>query len=85
MTAHFDTTVVLDYEDQVEIVQQTLEEDIRHHLDDEQVHLLEDTYRYNLVDCLLDAYAFYSTEDEYNELTEDIGAGYVRLRNRVVK
>ena len=85
MTMNFDTCIVLDDEDKAMITQYTLEDDIRFFLRDESVYGDNDGAKYNLVDCLLDAYAFYSTEDEYSSFTEEIGGAYVKLRNKAVK
>lgn len=82
---NFDTTIYLDYEDQVDITRVTLEDDILDYLDDEQSAGLDVGVRYNLVDCLLDAYYFYSTEEEYQEFTEEIGGKFVALRQKALK
>ncbi len=81
----FNTDIILDYEDQALITQETLRTDILFHLQEETLYGDGDSDKYNLVDCLLDAFYFYSTEEEYAEFTEEIGADFVKLRNKVVK
>lgn len=77
-------TFNLDYEDMVDITRTTLMEDIREHLSEELSYNLEASYRYLLVDNLLDALFFYSTEEEYQEFTEEIGGAYVALRTKAL-